>query len=535
MEDQLLHPSFCESPILWNENPLLDATNKVTTRRSSTDSFLSLSVEKKTQNRSAGKENLEEVSSSKESVLNQSFIKEARKKFTRSITIEVEKENRPIIALPTSKKSVVKKLLPELKIEEPLQISCLEDPILSTKILEDLGVDVMEGEATFQDFEAFLIQKGMKASYEKEKIHTEDSPSTTTSKRLFNRDAIVASGTSGTTFEIHSEKNVPLIYKAEKYPKLLTNPQNRDHKFWEHGDLSAAVLNLPHLVKTISYFLSVKLPDGRHGKFYIPAESVQAFARQLPADAEVNLEGQLMEKAEGETIANLLKKGEISFDPNDPAGHFHSVVIALNEFLTTAYTYNFIHRDLKPENIFYHPVSRKITIIDTGEASYLGIKNNLDRITSTKKQGTRNIMAPAMFQGNAYGSEADFFSAVMLLFRLLNSQEFERFNNNRIAAGVTDPFFMEDSRNFLSIYLNNLQFSNEAFKDESTTTVRAIRSPMIESRSTRELLEEHPEIKEVIDLYFQASTGGTLKEQEISKNALAKLNQIPYLKTIATP
>jgi hypothetical protein len=69
---------------------------------------------------------------------------------------------------------------------------------------------------------------------------------------------------------------------------------------------------------------------------------------------------------------------------------------------------------------------------------------------------------------------------------MINKDDFETFNKSRQAATLDDPLFYENPKKFLSIYLEKVG----------------------KNSVTDQTLQQHPEIKQVIDLYFQASAGG---------------------------
>ena len=264
----------------------------------------------------------------------------------------------------------------------------------------------------------------------------------------------------------------------------------------------------------------------------------------------------------------------------------------MNEFLKAAYPHNCIHRDLKPENILYDIDSGEVTIIDKGESSRLRSRNkneiqtlltkgrlstNLE--TSTKQLGTRDYMAPSMFEGKEYGSEVDYFSAAMIFLKLINEKDFNNFNKNRLSGTVRDVFFQEEPSQFLSIYLNKIDshhrlttgrltteesFLNNEKKsfspniddfstltlnstihtnlemsplekgaytfspDTNTNSSLSIKSNSNDSLeegilSTEESLNKHPDVKKIIELYFQASAGGTAEAQSASRSALTRI------------
>ena len=314
----------------------------------------------------------------------------------------------------------------------------------------------------------------------------------------------VGIGSFGSAYEIISQSRSPLIFKIEKAPKLVP-----EKKFWRHSDFSPTRLDLPYLVKPLSYLVSVETADGRTERFYLPSSKTKEFGQALPPDAQVKIEGQLMEKAPGANLYRLAMEKTISFFPGGP--HFKNIFIALNKFLQESYKHNFIHRDLKPENIIYDPESGTVTIIDTGESSRLRSRGKSDEqikqgslsnpLKSTRRQGTRNFMAPTITKGVEYASEVDFFSASMLLLRLICEEDFNSFTKERFPSPITDELVDIAPQNILNFYL-------EKAGPESTTV---------------KILSNFPQLQTVLNLYFQISAGGSLDAHELSEQAFQEL------------
>jgi len=338
-------------------------------------------------------------------------------------------------------------------------------------------------------------------------ISENEPPENVFKEKGYNINTKLNSGSFGTTYEITSSQGKVSVCK------ILRNPQplRESSKFWRHGDFAASRLELPNLVKLTAYLINIEFSDGKKGRFYLPANKIKELGQSLPTDVKVSIEAEVMEKAPGESLEKLLENKTIDLQPGGP--HFNNIIKSVHEFLRSAYDHNFIHRDLKPANVMYDPTTGKVTIIDIGEASRLRRRNKSDHevkgvsnpMTSKKQQGSRNYMAPAMFQSKEYGSEVDYFSAGMFLLKIISPEDFKTFNKSRgMVTTFNDLLFDQEPSKILDIYL-------EKIGPESTTN-RA--------------LVAHQELKEIINLYFQVAARETPEEVTASNAALERLDVI---------
>ena len=290
------------------------------------------------------------------------------------------------------------------------------------------------------------------------------------------------------------------VYKKEKKGVLLTR-ESLGPKWWRQGDMAAARLkDIPHMARPQFFILQVQVSQ-RHAKqlYYVPADQAKAFGEKLRKnfpDVKVILLGQLIAKAPGKELFKLLYKHRNIFPPE--SADFKSIHNALGNFLEQAHPHNLVHRDLKPENIIYDPATKTTTIIDLGLASRLAKRGKTttkagegltNPMQSKRKAGTRIYAAPAIFKGTPYRSEADFYSAALVLLELVSKEDFEKFTKQREQPPSTFTLFKERSPYTLDFYLNKI----------SGLTGRS---------ETKTALDKNPELKKIINLMFQVSEGG---------------------------
>ncbi len=92
-------------------------------------------------------------------------------------------------------------------------------------------------------------------------------------------------------------------------------------------------------------------------------------------------------------------------------------------------------------------------------------------------------MSPALRPHSAYRSEADFYSAALVLLELVSDEDFGKFNQQRQQpSSLLTPYALD-------FYLNKI--GDVAGESE-----------------TKKVLEKNPELKNIINLMFQVSEGG---------------------------
>ncbi|MFI0347312.1 MAG: hypothetical protein ACH346_00875 [Chthoniobacterales bacterium] len=325
---------------------------------------------------------------------------------------------------------------------------------------------------------------------------------------------LIGTGANGFVYDIILNNNAstplrvaaPLIYKKEKQPRLVAAK-----KPWRHGELSLLRLNLPYAAKTL--FLIIQVNNIKNLKqFYVPADSIREYMRQISEDASVKIVGHIEPKAPGKNLMSLIEEDKNFFHPDRP--HLANIIRAADDFLRAAYDSNFIHRDLKPANIMYDPASGKVTIIDAGEASRLRRRNKTDDQTkrpeetkkglasnpegSTSYLGTRCFMAPSVAKGREYGSEVDFFSAGMVLLNLISKDDFEKFKLSITPLAISDIFYDQIPSECLEVYLSKLGLHSE----------------------TSTILEQHSYLRNIINSYFQISAINGPEKEDLRQQAM---------------
>ena len=139
----------------------------------------------------------------------------------------------------------------------------------------------------------------------------------------------------------------------------------------------------------------------------------------------------VMEYIEGETLADLLKRGALSLDKAVEYG------IQIADGLDNAHRAGIIHRDLKPANIIITASGPKI--LDFGLARFLEHEPDSDASDAptrakvlTKEQaiiGTLQYMAPEQLEGRQADARADIFAFGAVLFEMVTGQR--AFENTR--------------------------------------------------------------------------------------------------------
>ncbi|MBX9577398.1 MAG: serine/threonine-protein kinase [Chthoniobacterales bacterium] len=224
------------------------------------------------------------------------------------------------------------------------------------------------------------------------------------------------------------------VYKEQTVNEFLTDDPELNGKWHRTGDIAASrCKDLAHFAKSTAFVLEITKAGEPPQLYYVTADQTKDFGKTLPKGTKVKLVGQLMEKAPGTELGDLLDpKKNPSFKP---AEHFDGIANSLFGFLEKSYTRNLIHRDLKVQNFIYDPKTKQGTVIDFGLGGVYGKRRKMSAgrdttssnnpLLSSHTWGSQDHMAPAVVKGELYGSEVDFHSAAVMLIKSLDPQCFE--------------------------------------------------------------------------------------------------------------
>ncbi len=354
------------------------------------------------------------------------------------------------------------------------------------------------------------------------------------------------------------------VYKIEKrdVAKALTE---RVNSFWREGDCAATRCDNTHDLASPLFFIFRTCQEGKPEEFhYVPANYVKAFGMKLPPGTSVFLEGQLMKRATGESLEKIMLRNPSLLYPKGK--HFSNIVRGLFSIIQDLQVRNLAHLDIKPENIFYDQQTGKVTLLDFGSAERLRKKGKVDdaahlyQPTSTKIGGTPKYISPRVQQQKSHGSEVDLFSFAMTILELVHRQNFADFTHKRFPKAAQGDmrdvlFGNADATEYLGRFLDAVgeresqvkssSFQNESFMSSIFSSSRSDNVQVSRSRARSESMDSsisqesspvekalarNPEVRMIVDLAFQASSGGT-------KGAAAyeKLKNLPYFQAAETP
>ncbi len=301
------------------------------------------------------------------------------------------------------------------------------------------------------------------------------------------------------------------VYKEQIKDEFLTDDEELNEKWWRTGDIAASrCKDLSHFAKSAAFVLEITKPNSPVERYYVPADQTKDFGKKLPEETKVKLVAQLMEKAVGTELEELLK------DPNfKPVEHFDGISRSLFGFLEKAYARNLIHRDLKAENFIYDPATKQGTIIDFGLGGVYGarhkMKPGLERtqksnnlLLSSTRWGTPNHMAPAvanseLYGAKPYGSEVDFHSAAVMLIKSLSPQDFET---------AKKSFFTQVKNHYGKMQNGKIIPSKIPISTADYLQILGSNSELART------LQANPEIKTTIDLFFAVASATPEKRDE---------------------
>jgi len=295
------------------------------------------------------------------------------------------------------------------------------------------------------------------------------------------------------------------IINAEKLP------------FGRRGDLAATtVKKLRHITKPIFVIVALKkTPSDSIQYHYLPVANAKSFVKNMQNEcpnARLAIAGQLMEKVPGNELFSFIhgeivdgkKVPKIDFIITDKP--FQQIAYQLLKSMKVSMEQNFIHRDVKPANI--------IVTIDTKRNYYLkyvdggfSAQGDDQPLQLHEFKGTLKYMSPRVYNANrtkTYGAEADFYSTAMILLQMINPEDFNRVNKTRVTmAGL--PNFLEQQ---------NSKFKNKQYKNsndlESYLDAAGPKSNIAQTLQD----PKNKQVRELIDLSFQASRGGKKAYEE---------------------
>ena len=378
---------------------------------------------------------------------------------------------------------------------------------------------------------------------------------------------LLGEGTFGIVFpaQVQGERG-KYVYKKEKQGIPSHALTGRSSSFWREGDCAAARLHdLSHIPKPLFFIFYLCLADQSEEIHYVPANHVKAFGMKLPQGTTVFLEGQLMERAPGESLDKMIQKNGGFYDFIQGT-QFKNIVRGLFDIVQKLQGHNLVHRDIKPENIFYHAQTGEVTLLDFGSATKLRKKEKIDdgshlnSPTSKIIRGALQYVSPRVMQEQAYGSEVDLFSFAMTLLELVSPKDVFNFAcqrfPNRKQGDTTDHLFAtcpprEYLDRFLEVisdkqpqqnsnslptlpsFLSSLFGASGSSDGLSSARVRAQswhHAPAHENSKLARILNRNSAVKQIIDLAFQASGGG-----DEGTVAYEQLKALPYFSKDSSP
>ena len=170
----------------------------------------------------------------------------------------------------------------------------------------------------------------------------------------------------------------------------------------------------------------------------------------------------VMEYVNGKTLLQEIADSDIDeFTEKKAAGYMEKIFYAVNH----CHAQNIIHRDIKPDNVMISK-NGQIKLIDFGLATQVNKGKSIDEIC-----GTPHYMAPELFTGLGYGSQADMWSLGVILYQLVSG--WLPFNGK------------EQSEIIQKITKNELDFSYDEFENVSKDCKDLIKQLLIRNPKKR--------------------------------------------------
>ena len=302
--------------------------------------------------------------------------------------------------------------------------------------------------------------------------------------------------------QVGGESENSYVYKRQRTPLQILNPDSAssrelNNKYWRDGNIAFSRQSVPNFAKTKLFILTIEKPDGTSEEWCVPTNKTKDFGKALPRGTAVKLQSQIMERARGEELFEILNAPEyFGFASQDAfcEEHFNPIAKGLFDFLKVTFRRNLIHRDIKTENIFYEPSTKTVTVIDSGEgAVYAKRGKNVSKSgnplkSSKSRVGTPFYMAPTVKTRNIkYEAEVDFYSAAQTLLFLLDG------------PGTQDAWDIFEQENELPTSIDQYK---ELLEDYEPVP------PLLKA------LSDHPEEAATIDLFFKVASSAPQQRED---------------------
>jgi serine/threonine protein kinase len=97
------------------------------------------------------------------------------------------------------------------------------------------------------------------------------------------------------------------------------------------------------------------------------------------------------------------------------------IVVQIAQVLQAAHSAGIVHRDLKPDNVMYEPRTRRITLLDFGDATGADGKTDQRLAAQGFVVGTLMYVAPESLSGEKLSGAADQYSLAIIAYYLLTA------------------------------------------------------------------------------------------------------------------
>ena len=306
--------------------------------------------------------------------------------------------------------------------------------------------------------------------------------------------------------KLEHQLNMEFIINAEKLP------------FGQRDTLAATtVKKLRHITKPIFVIVALKKTSSDSIQYhYLPVTQAKSFVQKMQNEcrgAKLAIAGQLMEKVPGNELLSFIygeivngkKVPKIEFIITDKP--FQQIAYQLLKSMKVSMESNFIHRDVKPDNIIIKENAKRnyrLKYVDGGFSA----QGDDQPLQLHESKGTLQYMSPRVYNANrtkTYGAEADFYSTAMILLQMLDPETFKNVNKKNTLDKTERPQFLIDQ--LLKQKKQQYDTSNdlESYLDAA--------GPKSDIANTLQA-PKNQQVRELIDLSFQASRGGKKAYEE---------------------